>query len=118
MWGSDKDLPKQKQKQKLNRNRTETEMNSTSSSLSIARNGRRRKFIGTVRGVEVTFLSYKKVAGGVDFYHSETLPEHRELGYGRLVVEAALRWANEEGLTVIPSCSFVTSVLALSNRNT
>ena len=83
-------------------------MSDVSGALDVRRDGRRRRFIGTVSsGIDVSYLSYRVKEGTVDFYHTQTLPDHQGKGYASKVVEEALSWAHKQGLKVIPSCSYV-----------
>ncbi|KAI8883158.1 hypothetical protein K501DRAFT_185013, partial [Backusella circina FSU 941] len=48
-----------------------------------------------------------RVGGLLEFYHTEIPISHRHLGIGYRLVEESLRWAEESGTLVIPTCSFV-----------
>lgn len=56
-------------------------------------------------------LVYRREDGTADFRSTFVPPEHREAGIGEAIVLAALRWAREEGLSVKPTCPFVSRVL-------
>ena len=70
----------------------------------------RKRFVLPVDGHEVT-LSYVPRDGKVDMVHTFTPDALRGRGLARQVVEAALAWAEAEGLEVIPSCWYVAKVM-------
>ena len=65
--------------------------------------------------------SAKGVLGKLDFTrpkkgvlqinHVEVNPSQRGSGLGRRLVEAAVQWARDERLTVVPRCSYARSVV-------
>ncbi|HVW48440.1 MAG TPA: GNAT family N-acetyltransferase [Solirubrobacterales bacterium] len=58
-------------------------------------------------GEAVAVVDYVRQPGIVSFTHSETFPGHEGQGLAGKVVDRALRDARDEGLEVIPFCSFV-----------
>jgi len=58
------------------------------------------------------YLAYRRVdAHTVDFLSTYTPPELRGRGIAARVVERGLRWADENGLKVIPTCWFVAELV-------
>lgn len=49
--------------------------------------------------------------GTVDFRSTFVSPDHRGRGLAEEIVLTALRWARDEGLTVVPTCPYVRSVM-------
>jgi hypothetical protein len=63
-------------------------------------------------GDDVAYLAYKQVDDGTVDYISTFVPATlRGRGLGKRLVRHALAWAEQEGLTVVPTCSFVQKVL-------
>jgi uncharacterized protein len=58
-------------------------------------------------GETVAIADYVKAPDSVSFTHTETFPGHRGQGLAGKVIDRALRDAREEGLEVMPFCSFV-----------
>jgi predicted GNAT family acetyltransferase len=62
-------------------------------------------------------LQYRVEDGAkVDFYRTFVPGELRGHGVAAKLVDAGLAWAEQEQLTVIPSCSYVEKYLARKNR--
>ena len=53
------------------------------------------------------YLEYVPVEGGIDIVHTIVSPMLGGRGYGSRLVRSALDYARDNGLKVIPSCSFV-----------
>ncbi|KAI9312802.1 GCN5-related N-acetyl-transferase-domain-containing protein, partial [Dichotomocladium elegans] len=47
----------------------------------------------------------------VEFYHTEIPVHYRQMGLGDILVNHAFQWAEQMGLLVIPSCTFVKRYL-------
>ncbi len=58
-------------------------------------------------GETVAIADYVKQPGIVSFTHTETFAGHRGQGIAGKVIDRALRDARDEGLDVVPFCSFV-----------
>ncbi len=70
-----------------------------------------RRFVVTIDGAEA-YLAYVPAAdGSVDFRSTFSPPELRGRGVAAALVAEALSWARNEGLEVIPSCSYVRRYL-------
>lgn len=63
-------------------------------------------------GRVVAVLDYAHVGDSWDFSHTFTDPAYRGRGLAAEVVAAALAAARSEGITVIPTCSYVRTYLA------
>jgi predicted GNAT family acetyltransferase len=53
------------------------------------------------------FAAFRELPGKIEIYHTVILPELEENGLGGQLVAAALDDARAQGLTVLPTCSFV-----------
>lgn len=83
-----------------------------SGNLPIRHNAERRRFEVDVDG-DTAHLDYEPVgADKLDYHHTWTPPPARGRGIGRAVVRYALRYAREQGKSVIPTCPFVRRVIA------
>ena len=71
-------------------------------------------FTVDVQGGGKCVLQYEREADSVDIWHTEVPPRARGQGVARLLVEAAMKWIEENNLTYKLSCSYVQSVV---NRN-
>lgn len=60
----------------------------------------------------VAVLTYEQGEGEVSLLHTVVPPEHEGRGVGSRLAEAAVRWAQEQQLEVVPVCSFVQGWLA------
>jgi predicted GNAT family acetyltransferase len=58
-------------------------------------------------GGKTAFLTYRRSAREIAFTHAEVPAELEGRGIGGRVVHAALEFAREHGLTVVPQCPFV-----------
>jgi predicted GNAT family acetyltransferase len=69
------------------------------------------------RDGRVSYLLYRPTDDHtVDFVSTWVHPELRGHGIGARLVEHALRWAEEEGYRVIPSCWFVAEYVERTPR--
>lgn len=59
----------------------------------------------------VAVLTYEKGDGDVALVHTVVPPELEGAGVGSRLAEAAVGWAHEQGLRVVPVCPFVQSWL-------
>lgn len=75
--------------------------------LQIRHEPEEHRFQARVDG-KVAFLDYERIDDDTLDYQSTFVPsEHRERGIGSAIVERALRYAEDEGYRVVPSCPFV-----------
>jgi hypothetical protein len=58
-------------------------------------------------GETVAIADYVKAPDSISFTHTETFARHRGEGLAGQMIERALRDARDEGLEVVPFCSFV-----------
>jgi predicted GNAT family acetyltransferase len=56
-------------------------------------------------------LRYVHEGGDLDLIHTEVPPALEGQGYGAALANAALDYADTEGMKVIPSCPFVSTYL-------
>ena len=61
----------------------------------------------TLPTTPISVLDYSLSAGNVVFSHTGVPPAYRGQGLAAKLVEAGLKWAREEGLKVVPACSYV-----------
>ena len=64
-----------------------------------------------VSGVVVGFADYVDNGDRRTFTYTEVNPDRRGQGLGQQLVEAALDDTSRRGLTAVPQCSFVRSVM-------
>ena len=57
------------------------------------------------------FVEYNSVEGKLNLYHTYTDPELRGKGLAAQVVRAALEFAKENNLKVVPTCSYVQTFI-------
>lgn len=62
-------------------------------------------------GGEKAVLSYNRTGGALDFYSTYVPENARHRGIAEKLVETGFRYAKEEGLKVIPTCSYVASLV-------
>ena len=62
------------------------------------------------------FVEYKMGSNEINLYHTYTHPAQRGKGLAALVVKAALEFAKENKLRVIPTCSYVRSFIEKNNQ--
>ena len=63
-------------------------------------------------GARIGTLDYRRAGDGpvyIDFV--EVLPSVRGAGFGRRLVEEAVRWARQSHTTIVPICSYSRSVI-------
>lgn len=68
------------------------------------------RFVISINGLE-SFVEYSVYENALDLYHTYTPPELRGKGLAEKVVRAAIEYAKENNLKVIPSCSYVAVFL-------
>ena len=71
----------------------------------------RRRFIARAGGTDSHLVYAPRGGATVDFLSTYVAPSVRGRGVGEKLVREALEWAKEEGLTVIPTCWFVDTVV-------
>lgn len=80
-------------------------------SIDVRHDEAGQRFVADVDGYEA-YLMYGMLGDGrVDFRSTFSPPELRGRGVAGEIVAKALTWARGEGLTVVPSCSYVAKYL-------
>lgn len=59
----------------------------------------------------LAYLEYRREPGLLDIVHTEVPGEMKGRGVGGTLAEAALRYARENGLRVVPHCPFVAAYI-------
>jgi predicted GNAT family acetyltransferase len=78
------------------------------------RSDRGGRFVIERAGEIVGELYYRLAGTRAIITHTEVAPQLRELGLGRLLVDAAAQWARSENVKLVPLCSYAGRVLAES----
>ena len=68
------------------------------------------RFIIYYEGKE-SFIEYRLSENEIDLYHTYTDPDLRGKGLAALVVRAAFKFAKENNLKVVPTCSYVQAFI-------
>lgn len=77
--------------------------------LEVRRNdGARRYELVSDDGELIGLIDYRETGSTIDLFHAETNPAHGGKGYGSLLAEGALDDIRKRGLTVRPSCPFIS----------
>lgn len=79
--------------------------------VTVENNEMRQRFEVRMDG-HLAKLNYRVNGGEIDLVHTEVPEELGGRGLGNALVEAALAYARDKELEVIPSCSFVSKYLA------
>ena len=78
--------------------------------VSVSHNPTAGQFeIRTEQGM--AFLRYAHDGPSLDLLHTEVPAELEGHGYGAALAKAALDYAKDEGLGIIPTCPFITAYL-------
>lgn len=72
----------------------------------VVNNEAARRFELTIDG-RTAFLTYARSGGRINLVHTEVPPELAGRGLGGQLAKAALEYARQGELTVVPSCPFV-----------
>lgn len=64
-------------------------------------------------GDSTALIEYVRAGGRVTFVHTYVPPSHRGQGIAERLVRAALAWAREENLKVVPQCSYTARFIEL-----
>ena len=75
--------------------------------VTVASNPAESRYEVVVDGELGGFLTYVVDDGVIDLQHTVVLPTHRGQGLAGVLAERAFEDARAQGLTVIPTCSFV-----------
>jgi uncharacterized protein len=80
-------------------------------SVEVVHEPTRRRFVAYVGGRENRLFYMPGEEGVVEFRHTWVDPSLRGQGVGERLVLTALDWARAEGLSVIPTCWYVSTVV-------
>ena len=78
--------------------------------MAVERNEELARF-ETVVDDQVAFLTYRERGDRIVLVHTEVPQALEGRGIGGEIVRAALQWAREHDLVVVPQCPFVQSYL-------
>jgi uncharacterized protein len=78
--------------------------------LKISNNSLKHRFETEV-GKQTAFLNYRVAAEEITFTHTEVPASLNGRGIGTALAKAALDYAKEHNLRVVPQCSFVAEVI-------
>lgn len=82
-----------------------------SAEIEIVDDKEQSRYEARVDGETVAVADYVKQPGIVSFTHTETFAGHKGQGIAGKVIDRALRDAADEGLEVMPFCSFVADYI-------
>ncbi|MGB5893709.1 MAG: GNAT family N-acetyltransferase [Ignavibacteriaceae bacterium] len=74
--------------------------------IEVKHDKENERFVTEVEGHKA-YLSYTVFDDKIDFSYAFTSPELRGKGIAKIVVEYAFKYAKENNLKVIPTCSYV-----------
>jgi len=75
--------------------------------LSVVHDQQGSRFCVKLQGYEAC-LMYSQQGTGIDLYHTYVPEVFRGRGIAERLCKAAFAYAKEQGLTVIPSCSYIS----------
>ncbi|KAJ8901187.1 hypothetical protein NDN08_007036 [Rhodosorus marinus] len=79
-------------------------------SLKVDHDATSRKFV--LSGVPDAYLEYNVLPdNNLDLLHTFVSPEHRGKGYAAIIVKGAFDYARENGLKVVPTCTYISTYL-------
>ncbi len=81
-------------------------MTDMSDQIAVTHDAKTHRFEVRTSGAPA-FLRYAIPDGAMDLIHTEVPTEYEGHGYGAALAKAALDYARDEGLHVIPTCPFV-----------
>jgi uncharacterized protein len=74
--------------------------------MEIMHDKKEKKFYCCIDGLECLMNYSEESPNVLNFYHTYVPAKFRDRGIGEQIVTAAAKYALENGLTVIPGCSF------------
>ena len=77
---------------------------------TVQTNAAAHRFEATVEG-RTAFAEYEEADGEIVFPHTVTPPELEGRGIASALAKAALAYARERGLKVVPACSFFAAYM-------
>ncbi|MBI4354637.1 MAG: N-acetyltransferase [Candidatus Omnitrophica bacterium] len=78
-----------------------------SGELKIVHDEAARRFCAALEGFEAC-LMYRRAGAEIDLYHTYVPEVFRGRGIAEQLCKAAFEYAKSKGLTVIPSCSYIS----------
>jgi predicted GNAT family acetyltransferase len=79
--------------------------------MDVVNNVEAKRFEIALPGGDLAFADYSPMKGKVMFPHTVVPPAHEGKGVGSALAKAALAWARDEGLEVIPACTFFVTYM-------
>ena len=85
----------------------------TDSGISIRHDADQHRFVAVVDGAATgAMLRYRRVDDAtLDYFSTFTPPELRGRGLAAVIVRAALDYARENGLGIVPTCPYVAKLI-------
>lgn len=74
--------------------------------MDVVNNPQRQRFEIALPGGATAFAEYRRTQDKVLFPHTVVPPAHEGQGLASALARASLAWARQEGLAVLPQCSF------------
>lgn len=78
--------------------------------MEVIHDKENNRFLIEIEGFE-SFVEYSLYENVMELYHTYTPPQLRGKGLAEKVVRAAIEYAKENNLVIIPSCSYVAVFL-------
>lgn len=79
--------------------------------MDVVNNKAAQRFEIALPGGDIAFADYRLLTGKVMFPHTVVPPAHEGKGLGSALAREALAFARDEGLQVIPACSFFVTFM-------
>ena len=83
--------------------------------IEVKNDKENERFVAEVEGHK-SYLSYLIINDKINLSSTFTPPELRGRGIAKIVVEHALKYARENNLKVIPTCSYVQAFVERNNN--
>lgn len=78
--------------------------------MEVLHDKKNNRFVINIDGLD-SFVEYSVYENVIDLHHTYTPPQLRGKGLAEKVVRAAIEYAKENKLKVIPSCSYVAAFM-------
>lgn len=79
--------------------------------FSVADDPEAQRYVLTLEGRPIGFVTYRTGAGVIALLHAEVNPSHERQGWGSRLVAGTLQDARRRGLKVRPVCPFVVAYI-------
>ena len=83
--------------------------------IEVKHDKENERFVAEIEGHKA-YLSYNVFNDIIDLSYAYTPPELRGRGIAKIVVEHAFKYAKENNLKVIPTCSYVQAFVERNNN--